>query len=97
VDKETDEWGLDVQGIKLQDLEVPDRLGVYTPVDYWAHVGELVQKWNIGALRVSGSAARAQDELGTIADQKLPIAEALTKRLAKSKPESFSWIYGKEA
>ncbi len=26
VDKETDKWGLDVQGIKLQDLEVPDHL-----------------------------------------------------------------------
>lgn len=26
VDKETDQWGLDVQAIKLQDLEVPDDL-----------------------------------------------------------------------
>jgi acyl-[acyl-carrier-protein] desaturase len=77
---------------------VAGRLGVYTPLDYVVHVKEVVETLDVASRVVTGEAAQAQEALCAYGDERtVRIATKLTERLARSKPEPFAWIYGREA
>jgi len=73
---------------------VAQRLEVYTVKDYASIIKNLVEGWNIPALKgLSDAAAKAQDYLCTLSER----YNALANRFSfAANAESFSWIYDRK-
>jgi acyl-[acyl-carrier-protein] desaturase len=74
---------------------VAQRAHVYTAHDYASIVGHLVETWNIGRRAVTGTAARAQDELCRQADRCERLADRLSASVDERAPMAFSWIHNR--
>jgi acyl-[acyl-carrier-protein] desaturase len=73
---------------------VAQRLEVYTVKDYADIIKNLVEGWNISAIKgLSDTAAKAQDYLCTLSER----YQALANRFSfAGEAESFSWIYDRK-
>jgi acyl-[acyl-carrier-protein] desaturase len=71
---------------------VAQRIGVYTAHDYAAILKHLVNTWEIGALKVCGAAAAAQEYLCAQAERLESIADSITEKALRLPPQRFSWI-----
>ena len=76
---------------------VAQRANVYTVRDYASIIEHLVKTWNIAGRAVSGTAARAQDDLCRQAERYERLAERTSATLEKQPPVAFSWLRGRKA
>jgi acyl-[acyl-carrier-protein] desaturase len=76
---------------------VAQRIGVYTAHDYAAILKHLVSTWEIGALKVRGEAAAAQEYLCAQALRLESIADSITEKAMRLPPRKFSWIHDRMA
>ena len=76
---------------------VAQRAGVYTVRDYASIIEHLVRTWNIAGRAVTGTAARAQDNLCRQAERFARLAERTSATLGKQPPVAFSWIRDRKA
>jgi acyl-[acyl-carrier-protein] desaturase len=74
---------------------VAQRTGVYTARDYASILEHLLDAWQIASRRVSGEAARAQEDLCRSAGRYRRLADRVAASLAKQPPVAFSWIHGR--
>ncbi len=72
---------------------VAQRTGVYTARDYAAIIEHLVKTWNIAGRAVTGTAARAQDDLCRQAERYARLVERTSASLEKQPSVAFSWIH----
>jgi acyl-[acyl-carrier-protein] desaturase len=73
---------------------VAQRLEVYTVTDYAGIIKNLVDGWNISALKgLSDTAAKAQDYLCTLSERYTALANRFS---FAADAESFSWIYNRK-
>jgi acyl-[acyl-carrier-protein] desaturase len=76
---------------------VAQRTGVYTVRDYASIIDHLVRVWGIADRRVSGEAARAQEEVCRQAERHSRLADRISATLARQPASTFSWIHGRPA
>lgn len=76
---------------------IAQRIGVYTIRDYASILTHLIKTWRIGALSVTGKAARTQDFVCDLPDRFEKIAEEATHCLENFERIPFAWIYDRLA
>lgn len=76
---------------------VAQRANVYTVCDYASIIEHLVATWNIAGRAVTGTAAKAQDELCRHAERYERLADRMAATLERQPRVAFRWIRDRKA